>query len=107
MQTAAVASMPVFAAPTGKASSRASSWAVTMAGSTGAAARTAAGVCAVRAVIAESPQASSAAKVRRSTWIPAPPDGSEPAQVSAYATVIGIGSAARGMNLGADSRTLK
>ena len=80
---AAVPSMPVLKAPIGKASRRASHCAVIMGGETGSIPRTADGDCAVRAVTTESPQAPIAANVLRSTWIPAPPEGSEPAIVQA------------------------
>src|SRR5258708_11848703 len=45
--------------------------------------------CAVSAVMTEAPKTPSAANVFRSAWIPAPPDESEPAMVSATGVVIG------------------
>src|SRR5438046_7615814 len=44
--------------------------------------------CAVRAVMAEAPYTPSAANVFRSAWMPAPPEESEPAMVSAIGVVI-------------------
>ncbi len=46
--------------------------------------------CAVSAVITEAPKTPSAAKVFRSAWMPAPPDESEPAMVSATGVVMGL-----------------
>src|SRR5258708_34410047 len=44
--------------------------------------------CAVSAVMTEAPKTPSAAKVFRSAWMPAPPDESEPALVSAIGVAI-------------------
>src|SRR6202035_3344570 len=46
--------------------------------------------CAVSAVITEAPKTPSAAKLLRSAWMPAPPDESEPAMVSAMGVVIAL-----------------
>src|SRR5205814_4032252 len=44
--------------------------------------------CAVRAVMTEAPYTPNAANVLRSAWMPAPPEESEPAMVSAMGIVI-------------------
>src|ERR1700722_6531935 len=56
--------------------------------------------CAVSAVTTEAPKTPSAAKLLRSAWMPAPPDESEPAMVSAIGIVIAHPASAAAVQAG-------
>jgi hypothetical protein len=81
-------SMPVLAAPTVRSDSTLSIWLPINAGGATCTPCTPCVFCAVSAVITDAPYTSSAAKVFRSAWIPAPPELSEPAIVSAMGAPI-------------------
>src|SRR5579875_3143647 len=85
--TSSRASIPVLAAATGKSSITASICAAINAGSRSATERTPAVFCAVSAVLPLAPQTPNALKVLRSAWMPAPPEESEPAIVSATLSI--------------------
>ena len=80
-----VASIPILMAPTSRSLATARIWANTNSGGTGMTPSTPRVFCAVSAVIALAPYTPSAENVLMSAWIPAPPDESEPAMVSATA----------------------
>src|ERR1051326_7610420 len=88
-------SMPIFTASAPKSVRTASICARTNAGGTSWTPCTPTEFCAVRAVSTDMPNTRNAENVLRSAWMPAPPPESEPAIVSAFATVIDLGSIRR------------
>ena len=90
--TAALASIPVFAAPGRMSESTASNCSRTCLPESGHELHTPRLFWAVMAVTTAHPKTPSAENVLRSAWIPAPPDGSEPAIVSATGAVVVVAS---------------
>src|SRR5712692_2448341 len=90
--TGAVDSMPILTASAPKSESTESICRATNSGGRLNTPCTPSEFCAVTAVRTDRPKTRKAVNVLRSAWMPAPPPESEPAMVSAFGTLITVGS---------------